>query len=184
MKHRIRSLIYIIFLAYGIHGISSTAHAVLIFEDDFESGTFDSWTIGGRQLAGINLANTVERYGSLMGHLYKTSFTEITLEKDFAYDPLLNFMFDIEVTSNGTIISPNYYAYSGVDFYFYDAVGAIVGRILYGTASTSYLSDIAASDPTIYYSALTEGALINFDLGMAEILSNITIDESSIDYFN
>ena len=41
--------------------------AATVFTDDFESGTLDNWTIGGRQLAGPNIADVVTRYDSLMG---------------------------------------------------------------------------------------------------------------------
>ena len=163
--------------------LSININAALIFEDDFESGNLDKWTIGGRQITPVNIANTVTRYGSTMGHLYKSSFTEITLEKEFAYDSLLNFMLDIEVTSNGTSASgTNFYAYSGLDFRFYDSTGTRIGLVTYGTASTNYLSDIISpADPTWHLNELTEGALLNLDLGITDILSNITIDETSID---
>ncbi len=180
MKNGFRSIVHVLVLTCGFLSVSSAVNAALIFEDDFESGNLNKWTIGGRQLAGTNIANTVNRYGSTMGHLYKYSFTEITLENTFTYDSSLNFMLDIEVTSNGSW-TPPYFGYSGVSFYFYDSAGGNLGTVTHGTSSTNHLSVIYAADPALQYNALTEGTLLSLDLGVSDILTGISIDESSID---
>ena len=184
MNHKIRPIIQFLLFAYGFLGLLAGANAVLIFEDDFESGNLDKWTIGGRQLAGANIADTVTRYGSTMGHLYKTSFTEITLENSFVYDPLMNIMLNLEVTSNGTTGASNFYAYSGVDFNFLDSTGTRIGRVWYGTASTNYLSSLAANDPTWLFNEVTEGTLLNLDLAISDMLSSIAIDTNLISTVN
>ena len=181
MRNRLGSVVGTLIFTSGLFCFSSTPYAGLIFEDDFESGNLNNWTIGGRQQAGINLANTVNRYGSTVGHLYKTSFTEITLSNDFAYDSSLNFMFDIEVTSSGAI-TPPFYSSSSADFDFYDSSGDRLGNVWYGTFSTDFIADLFSSDPARHLIELSEGALVNLDVSVADILSFITIDEASIDY--
>ena len=50
-----------------------------IFTDDFEgTDCLNKWVVGGRQLA-TSTATCVERNGSTKAHLYKYSFSEITL---------------------------------------------------------------------------------------------------------
>lgn len=166
----------IIFMA-----ISASAQADdFYFFDDFESG-LTQWTIGGRQVAGQNIANTVSRHGSMMGHLYKTSFTEVTFERTFEYNPLLRFSFDMEVTASSTTPrAPNYYGLAVAIIIFADGVGDKLGDVMYGTATTSYIVDVAAANPTRSYNPVSAGVLQHYDLATDELLSQITIDETAI----
>lgn len=80
--------------------LSQTSIEAATFTDDFESGNLDNWTIGGRQAEGSQIANVISYNGSLSGHLYKYSFTEITIFKDFQYNALTDndlFSFDLSV---------------------------------------------------------------------------------------
>ena len=156
--------------------------AATVFADDFESGTLDNWTIGGRQLAGPNIADVVSRHGSLMGHLYKNSFTEITFGRSFAYEADLQFNFDMEtrVTSQSPP-SPNYYGSASADFIFRDVDGNNLGSVWYASATTSYIFTVFDADPTRDVVQITGSGLQNYSLDVTEMLSLIGIDETTID---
>ncbi len=78
------------------------SNGATVFSDDFESGNLDNWIIGGRQL-GTNIADVVTcSTGSLGGHLYHSSFTEINLSRDFQFEQDHAFSFDLEVDVSST----------------------------------------------------------------------------------
>ena len=156
--------------------------AATVFTDDFESGTLDNWTIGGRQLAGPNIADVVSRHGSLMGHLYKNSFTEITFGRSFSYEADLHFNFDMEtsVTSQPPP-SPNYYGSASADFIFRDVDGNNLGSVWYASATTSYIFTVFDADPTRDVVQITGSGLQEYSLDVMDMLSLITIDQAAID---
>jgi PKD repeat protein len=149
------------------------------FFDDFESGLTE-WIIGGRQAAGQNIADTVFRHGSMMGHLYKTSFTEVTFERTFEYDPLLRFIFDMEVTAWSQPAPSAYYALADARFIFVDGTGEMLGDVGYATATTSYIFERFLTDPTRHWNQVPAGVLRHYELPVDELLSQITIDETQI----
>lgn len=168
-------------VAVLVLNLPSTGFATVVFSDDFESGNLDQWTIGGRQLAGVNTADVVVHNGSEAGHLYKTSFTEITFATLFEYDPLLSFYFDMEVNATSTTPpSGAYYGSSGVDFRFLDADGNALGQVSYLYATTSYLADLLNPRPEREVIGVTNGVMESYSLGIGEILSLIEIDETAL----
>ena len=160
---------------------TSTQADDFCFFDDFESGLTE-WTIYKREpKAGQTIADTESRYGSMMGHLYKTSFNLVDLERTFEYNPLLTFNFDMEVTASSTTGQPsNYYGMAIARLIFADDVGDKLGDVLYGTATTNYIVNNAAANPTRSYNPVTNGVLQHYDLAMDELLSQIIIDETAI----
>lgn len=155
--------------------------AATVFTDDFESGTLDNWTIGGRQLAGPNIADVVTRYDSLMGHLYKNSFTEINFSRNFMYETDLQFNFDMETNViSQSPPAPNYYGSASADFSFLDISGNSLGLVRYASATTSYLFTVYDADPTRHAVQIFDGALEHYSLDVMDLLSLISIDEALI----
>lgn len=163
-------------LAFGSLRAETDVH----FTDDFESGLVH-WTIGGRRLAGPNVADTVFRHGSMMGHLYKFSFTEITFSREFPFDPRLRFVFDMEATaSSQPPPSPAYYGAASVRIQFLDEDGAFLGLVGYTAATTSYLVDFYRDHPTIRYLSIPRGGLRHHDYRVEALLSEIDVDPAEI----
>lgn len=148
------------------------------FYDDFESETLDNWTIGGRQ-AGYNIAEVVSRNGSLVAHLYHSSFTEIYMYRDFGYSPEDTYHFDLEVDTSEWG-SGDFYSLSFVSFNFMDSTLTNLGGFLYGSASTSYPFIVWAANPSVFAHIVQENVMSHFDISVADMLSQISIDESKI----
>lgn len=154
-----------------------------IFTDDFESGNLDNWEIGGRQL-GTNIANVVSFAGSLTGHLYHSSFTEITMYRDFQFDEFdINdsFYFDLAVDVASTIPpAPNYYGLAGVSFQFLDTDSNILGFVEYAAATTDYPFTYWASFDNKNGNQIPEGVMNHYEISIADMLSQIIIDQTQI----
>lgn len=160
--------------------LPNSSSALTVFSDDFESG-LGNWTVGGRQAEGINIADTVQRHGSSVGHLYKFSFTEITLDRTFDFDPAERFFFDMEVAVSSTPPpAPNYYGSAGVDFDFRNSLGQSLGRVLYMAATTSFIYTNFLSDPTTNVNQITAGSFDSYAFLTSDLLSQISIDEGQI----
>lgn len=167
-------------LIVSIIFVPVSASALSNFSDDFESG-LSNWTIGGRQLEGTNIADTVQRNGSTVGHLFKFSFTEITLERTFDFDATEVFNFEMEVAvSSTTPPAPEFYGQSGVRIFFLDSAGETLGGVEYGAATTNFIFDLFDSDPTRQVNEVAAGIFASYSLSTMELLSQITIDESEI----
>ena len=156
-----------------------------IFEDDFEgSPCLNKWTIGGRQQEGTNTANCVLRNNSMKGHLYKSSFTEITLSPTygpFVFSNNLTFNFDMEVRVYSESGAPiNYYGKAGVDFSFKDYGGNTLGKVSYIAATTTYPFDNAAADPTYAAIQVSSNVGTSYSISAGEMLSYINVDKSEI----
>ena len=159
---------------------SSSAHALTNFSDDFESG-LGNWIVGGRQLEGTNIANTVTRNGSTAGHLYKYSFTEITLERTFEYDSAETFYFEMETAvSSSTPPSSAFYGSSGIEIYFLDAAGQSIGSVWYEAATTNFIYTNWLSDPTRRVNQISPGQYESYALHTADLVAQVTIDETQI----
>ncbi|NBB87554.1 MAG: hypothetical protein GVY12_15215 [Bacteroidetes bacterium] len=166
-------------------GCDSTEAGDALFADAFEeTNCLGKWIVGGRQQEGINTANCEERNGSVMGHLFKFSFTEITLAPDldpFLFSSSLVFNFDMEVRVSSTGGAPsNFYGSSGVRFDFYDAEGTVLGSVFYIAATTSFPFQDAADDPTRGAVQIAAGSLRSHSLTAEEILSHVDIAEDAI----
>jgi len=152
----------------------------VVFHDDFESGSLSNWVQGGRQLA-IGVADTVSRNGSLQAHLYKESFTEITLRRDFAFNPDYYFAFDMElsVNSNSNPYGDAYYSAARMRFLFRDSANNVIGEVAYARATTPYIFDIA---DTLSYQAVNPvgTGLRHYEISVVDLLSQIDVDESAI----
>lgn len=168
----------LIFIALTVLFVGVGANAGADFSDDFESGTLDNWTIDGRQL-GSNFAGVVERGGSQVAYLYHSSFTEIYMYHDFGYDPEDTYQFDLEVDTSGGG-SGAFYAFSFAGFNFLDATSTNLGGVGYGSATTSYPFDQWAALPTAAGHVVPENVMSHYELSVADMLSEITIDESQI----
>lgn len=151
------------------------------FTENFESGTLANWTIGGRQ-QGTNVAEVVSRGGSQVAHLYHRYFTEITMSRGFDYDPADVYHFDLEVDTYSTGGAPsNYYGWSYLSFGFLDSADAGLGSVWYGSATTNYPFNSAASNPAVSGNAVPENVMTHYEVSVADLLSQITIDAGLID---
>jgi len=161
---------------------ATSASGDAIFSDDFESGTLDNWTIGGRQQGGVNIAEVVDRHGSQMAHVHHSeTSTEITIVKIFDYDAGLEFSFDMEVilaSDNGPTSAD--YARGGAHFGFRNSSEESIGHVGYVLSTSSWLFDYDDSYPTLHYSDIGDGSLNSYTLSIQDILSNIDVDPSSI----
>lgn len=155
----------------------------VLFEDDFEADDcLGQWIVGGRQLEGVNIANCEERGESTRGHLFKSSFTEITLTPDvepfpFSDDLVFNFDMEVRVTSTGGVPSA-FYGQSSVGFAFYNAEGDLVGNVSYSAATTSFPYDSALNDSSAGAIPIATNVDRSYSLTVKEILSHIAIDDS------
>jgi hypothetical protein len=172
-------------------GVESSAPPVslstspAVFEDDFEGAScLASWIVGGRRLAGANVADCVTREGSTFGHLYKTSFTEVTLSPAvgaFAIADWPTFDFDLEVwVFSAGAPGPTFYSMSGVVFVFRDAQGGHLGSVEYIATSTTYRLNASQGDPTWGVVSVAPSSRQSFSLTTEEILSHINIDEGAV----
>jgi|GEM_PF-4274427 len=162
-------------------GFAVAANASTVFSDNFESGNLNNWTVGGRQ-EGTNVANVVSYNGSLSAHLYHEGFTEIALFRHFPYDPNYALQFDMAV--NATSESPpgdTYYGRSGVYVHFRDTSNQALGYAYYGAATTNFIFDRAAGDPTTYFVRVSPNEMDHYVLKLSDLLSQINIDTAKID---
>lgn len=174
MKTRILTVMVCVVSAVNFASAGGT------FVDDFESGNLDNWIIGGRQ-QGINIAEVVSRGGSQVAHLYHRYFTEIYMYRDFQYNTQDTYHFDLEVDTYSSGGAPsNYYGRSALAFNFLDSTSANLGGVWYGSATTSYPFDAAAASPTVAANAVPENVMSHYDIAVADMLSQIAIDESQI----
>ena len=179
-----KRVIFLLILAI----FTTSASGEIIFSDDFESGTLDQWIIGGRQQhshGGVSMAEVVNRHGSQMAHLHQSDFTEITLEKMFAYKPNLSFSFDAEVNvSSDTSSTSADYAMGGAFFGFLDSAGELIGFVRYTYSTSSYPFTTYNPSPSREYIALPYSSLHSYSFTLEDILSHITVDTDSITSVN
>jgi hypothetical protein len=167
---------------YVIAFVVVSAQAVVIFEDDFEDGTLNKWTIDGRQ-QGINVAEVVTRNSTQMAHLYHKNFSEITMSKSFDYDPALTFDFDMEVAPHSDASSTSlHYAYGGVQFLFLDSLNGNLGEVLYLCCTSSHPFDTLQGPAHRLLSIPQGSGIVSYNLNIQDLLSNITIDVDSISH--
>ena len=154
-----------------------------VFTDNFESGNLDNWIIGGRQL-GSNTADVVSFGGSLSGHLQHSSFTEITMYRDFQFDEFDKsdaFYFDLAVAVSSTPPpAANYYDWAGLAFRFLDTNSDTLGAVHYGAATTDYPFNVWAYKDNTSVNQIDEGELNHYEITIADMLSQITFDETQI----
>lgn len=172
-----RPCIFILLIILFTAGIGS---ANPDFYDDFESGNLDNWTIGGRQ-QGINVAEVISYGGSKVAHLYHRYFTEIYMYRDFDFNLDDVYSFDLEVNTYSSGGAPsNYYGTSQLGIGFLDSTNNGIGGTWYGSATTSYPFDVADASPNVSAHAIPENIMSHYEVSIADILSEITIDESQI----
>ncbi len=167
---------------YVIAFVVVSAQAVVIFEDNFEDGTLNKWTIDGRQ-QGINVAEVVTKNSTQMAHLYHKNFSEITMFKSFDYNPALTFNFDMEVAPHSDASSTStHYAYGLVQFLFLDSSNIDLGDVIYISCTSSYPFDTLQM-PTHRLLSIPQGSgIVSYNLNVQNLLSNITIDVDSISH--
>lgn len=176
MKLKFVALIVVVSLFTIAHASAST-----VFYDDFENGNLDNWIIGGRQL-GTHTANVVTSdTGSLSGHLYQGgAFTEITMSRNFSFDPNDTFYFDMKVNVGSTPPpASNYYGISGVAFSFLDQNDSTLGSVWYLASTTNYPSNNWVS-PSRSVNVISENVWYNFELDTLSLLSQISLDQAEI----
>lgn len=168
-----RFLLAAIFLLWAF---ACPSKALLIFEDDFEGGNLDLWTISGRQFGMANTAGVVDEAGSKMGYLYHKGFTEISIEKIFDFDETLAFSFDFKAEVTGAD-----YASGEAVFYFQDENQKVIGTMGYIKATSDYIFDYFALSTNVHFFSIPDQAgLESYVLNVQDLLSNITIDEDLI----
>jgi hypothetical protein len=170
---------------YVIAFVVVSAQAVVIFEDDFEDGTLNKWTIDGRQ-QGVNVAEVVTKNSTQMAHFYHKNFSEITMSKRFDYDPALTFSFDMEVVPHSDASSTSsHYTCGNASFVFFDSSNTELGIVLYTCTTSSYPFVIGGAVPYWWGFPIPQGAgVVSYNLNIQNLLSNITIDVGSISYVN
>jgi hypothetical protein len=164
--------------------VAVSAQASVIFEDDFEDGTLNKWTIDGRQ-QGANLAEVAAIGGSKAAHLQHIGLTEVTIGKSFTYDPLLNFAFDMKsVVSSPYGSHSSDYSAGGAVFQFIDASNVEVGRVVYARSSSDYLSTTYNPLAEWQIFEIEDDNFHSYSLNAADLLSNLQIDYSSVKKVN
>ena len=180
MMKKQQQIAAITLLGMGLLLTTAGVHAALI--DDFEHGTLDNWTIGGRQNWSW-AANVVSKHGSLMGHISKDGFTEVTLENLFDYSTDLSFEFDMEVRSYGGDNS-TFYGMGAVEFEFLNLTGDRIGLVRYADSSSNYLNNLSSTRDDLAYNIVTPDVLLNYSLTMDEIVSQLLIPQEEINQVN
>ena len=156
------------------------AQATVIFEDYFEDGTLNKWTIDGRQ-QGTNLAEVVEIESDKIAHLQHTGFTEITIGKLLTYSPLLNFEFDLKsIVSSPYGPHDNDYSAGGVVFDYLDESSNILGRVMYARSSSDYLFSFYNPLPNWHVFGINDNNFHTYSLNAADLLSNLEIEYASV----
>jgi hypothetical protein len=152
-----------------------------IFSDNFESGTFDQWTIGGRQVGRESIAEIVNRNSSQTAHLYQDGFSEIHITKTFSYQNELKFSFDMEAQaySEAPESDSAWYAGAGVTFSFLDNLSNELGAVTYGYGTSTWPIEQNELVPN-RHSVPVSGALSSYSLDVESILSYITIDLNAL----
>jgi hypothetical protein len=152
------------------------------FADDFEDGSLDAWTIGGRRAAGSNVAEVIQWSGSAQAHLFHSSFTEITLSKDFAYGSDGRLTFRMETSTSSTAGgTSSYYASTGVVINFLNASNDRIGWVSYVRATSTYVLSGCTNDACHVNRLSSDGPTV-FDLTSADLLSQISLEEGNIDH--
>jgi hypothetical protein len=165
---------------YVIAFVVVSAQAVVIFEDDFEDGTLNKWTIDGRQ-QGTSLAEVVEIQSNKMAHLQHKGFTEITIEKIFTYSSLLNFEFDFK-----SVVSSSYgphdddFSAGYFIFRFLNESGSQLGWVMYARSSSDYLFNYYNPFPECEVFEISDNNIHTYSLNASDLLSNLEIDYSSV----
>lgn len=174
------SICIAVLLCMCLPAVSQAAY----FSDDFESGNLDKWYIGGRQL-GTDSAGVVNREGSKVAELYHYTHTEITMEKDFAYnaDTVFDFELEVMVTGGGGSGS-DFYANSYVGFFFGNSTTGNLGWVAYGASTSTWPYRNDDADTTFHYNVVQESVMMHYHLPVSELLGQIEIDESQIDTVN
>jgi hypothetical protein len=169
---------------YVIAFVIVSAQAAVIFEDNFEDGTLNKWTIDGRQ-QGTSLAEVVEIQSNKMAHLQHKGHTEITIEKIFTYDPLLNFKFDLK-----SIVSSPYgphdddYSAGGVVFQYLGESDNMLGYVVYARSSSDYLFNHYNPLPEWHVFEISDDNFHTYSLNAADLLSNLEIEYASVKKVN
>jgi len=165
-----------------VTSFAPSSYGLQPFTDDFESGNLNNWTIGGRQLYGTNIANVVNcGTGSMCGHLFHDSFTEINMYRDFLYDPNDSgtFYFDLEVdVYSQAPPAANYYGMAGVVFSFLDTSGSALGDVRYVAATTNYPFTLGTATSSV--NQISENVMEHYELNVSDMLSQISIDETQV----
>ena len=151
----------------------------IIFMDDFEQKDLENWKILGRQ-QGSEIAEVILKNGSNQAHLNHKNFTEITLERVFAYSPDLLFEFDMdaEVYSEASNTS-DFYSLAAVRFYFInnDENGEL-GWVQYSMASSSFHSKFYQSDPKRSVNEISTQGPVQYTFSVSELIEQIQITHS------
>lgn len=166
-SHLIISIIGTLFAA-----AADPVQGAVLFADDFEDGTLNAWHIDGRQLQGTNIADVVTHDNSQMGHVYKTGFSEVWFETNYAYDANLRFEFDMEANaSSPTGSSSSIYADAGAYFAFLDQNDTVLGWTAY-LRTTSTWPTFNFDTPINSYNTIADDAMHSYDIGFPELLAN------------
>lgn len=144
-----------------------------IFQDDFEDGNLDGWTVTGRRINGTWHAEVIDysATSSKVAWLYKKGFSEVVLQKEFKFNRTILFEWDMaNALSRGD-------ARSSAAVQFLDASGTVLGYTTYiMTGHSPYLN---ASD-TYYPLRVTDGTMSSYALGVQEALDYLNIEEAAI----
>lgn len=144
----------------------------------------EKWDVGGRQREGTNTANCVVRDSSTVGHLFKFSFTEITLAPKaqlFAFDDSLQFDFDMEVRVSSSGGAPsNYYGKAGVVFNLFSEDTTSIGRVSYMAATTNY--PFSSNTSTSVAVKVQQNTMTSYSITPNDLLSYLSIDVDGVSF--
>jgi hypothetical protein len=171
-------------LLFVIAFVAVSAQAGVIFEDDFEDGTLDKWTIDGRQ-QGTGYAEVITKYDSQMAHLHHEGYTEVTIEKIFDYRPDLAFSFDMEAKVSSTYgSSSTYYSAAGVMFDFLDTDKNVLARAVIARSSSDYLFTYYNPLPNWEVFGIQDDLFHSYNVKAEDLLSYFDVNRSMIKYLN
>lgn len=170
-------------LVLAIMTSAGTSHAQILVDSDFEDGTLNGWTLGGRRAYGESTATVLEDItGDHFVELYKYSFTEVTLSRSFPFSPDLRVKWDMEVATDVSpagVYGDAAYGMAGVMLSFRDASGAELGEISYLTASSPV--PFSNDTPTHRSLSVLPGRWGRYSFDMRELTGQLAVDEAQID---
>ena len=149
---------------------------------DFEGGTLDGWTVGGRRGGSANIAEVVDRNSSLKAHLYHQSWEEIMLlSTEWAYGADFRVSFEMETAVTSSFVSFSiFYASASVTVAFLDASATTLGYVAYTHSTSSVAFQGCDSSATCSRNSLASGSATVYDLTATDLLGQITINEGAI----
>jgi hypothetical protein len=159
---------------------ASTTSGTILFDDDFEDGTLNKWTLEvGPQ--GTSVAEVVPLGGSQAAHLHHRNYSWTNLINTFDYSPDLWFDFDMAAVAQSNLGSTSAdYAAGVAHFTYRDINGNWLGRSTLGR-STSNWPEIEYNNPKGQWIPIADDAMHTYALRAGDLVSQLSaVNENDI----